>query len=318
MKSAICTLFEGDYHYGVGALTNSLYHYGFRGEIWVGYRGDLPPWSKNIKSEGRYDQYQVAEGCYLNFIKLDTNYHLTNYKPDFMLDLWENYCQNAESLFYFDPDIIVKSDWKYFEEWVSYGIALCEDVTSPVYSNHPLRLGWRKFYEPLGFKMQYETNLYVNGGFIGLTKDRQDFLVQWSKIQELMATEIGGLEKSNIGNQKTSIFVNQSGRNFLFSHTDQDALNITIMFNNFDYTFRGKEAMDIIPGGYTMSHAIGGVKPWRKKMLLSFFQTGSRPRLTDRLFWQFSDSPISLYSFLGLRLKQFDLFLASVFGRYLG
>jgi hypothetical protein len=235
-----------------------------------------------------------------------------------MLDLWKNYCDVADALFYFDPDIVVKSDWKYFEEWVSYGIALCEDIISPVYSNHPLRMGWRKFYELLGFKVQYETNLYVNGGFIGLTKDREEFLVQWVKIQELMATEIGGLEKSNIGNQKTRIFMNNLNRNFLFSHTDQDALNITIMFNNFDYTFRGKEAMDIIPGGYTMSHAIGGVKPWRKKMLLSLLQTGSRPRLTDKLYWQSVTYPIQLYTLFNLRLKQFDLLLSSILGRYLG
>ena len=44
MNITLCTLFEGNYHFGVAALSNSLIAAGYAGDLWVGYRGALPGW----------------------------------------------------------------------------------------------------------------------------------------------------------------------------------------------------------------------------------------------------------------------------------
>lgn len=39
MNEAKCIVFENHYHYGVAALSNSLFKHGVRGAFYVGYRG---------------------------------------------------------------------------------------------------------------------------------------------------------------------------------------------------------------------------------------------------------------------------------------
>ena len=48
MTSVVCTLFEGNYEFGVASLINSLYVNGFKGSIFVGFKGDLPFWVNNL------------------------------------------------------------------------------------------------------------------------------------------------------------------------------------------------------------------------------------------------------------------------------
>jgi hypothetical protein len=181
MISSVCTLFEGHYHYGVAALSNSLFKYGFRGTIYAGYRGELPHWAlKGIKVKlDKWDDAIILnsiDGLKIVFLKLNTNYSLTNYKPDFMIELWEGPANDSEALFYFDSDILINKSWIHFEQWVNCGVALCEDVNSPLQEFHPRRVGWRNYFTKYNIDLQFKNSIYVNGGFIGLIKNDFSFL----------------------------------------------------------------------------------------------------------------------------------------------
>ncbi len=66
MKAIICTLFEGRYHFGAAALVNSLYRAGYRGELYAGYKGELPFWALKAKESCLINEtdhtLNVAEG----------------------------------------------------------------------------------------------------------------------------------------------------------------------------------------------------------------------------------------------------------------
>ncbi len=146
MQSIVCTMFEGHYAIGAAAFANSLSANAFRGQIVMGYRGELPGWIKQLKEvDPTRSEYQIA-GMSIRFIPLDSvTIHLTNYKPDFMLQIFDLY-PNVDVVFYFDPDIFVKCCWSFFEEWAISGVSMVEDVNSPMYSTHPIRNKWRTYF----------------------------------------------------------------------------------------------------------------------------------------------------------------------------
>lgn len=248
-QAVICTLFEGHYHYGVAALVNSLYKQGFRGDIYAGYRGNLPPWvsaveeSAPISWEGS-KSFKVHADLRLHFLPLTTDYHFTNFKPDFMLLLWNTVAKEEQQLFYFDPDIVVVSPWHDFEKWVECGVAVCEDVNSPLAEYHPRRVAWRRYFSEHGVNLEFKSPIYVNGGFVGVQSP--DFLTLWKRIQELMALQIGGLQRSSL--KGAPLLDDNKGPFAPFSKTDQDALNVAIEAWDKEVSFVGQEGMAFKPG----------------------------------------------------------------------
>lgn len=319
MKSAVCTLFEGHYHYGVAALTNSLYFNGFRGTMYVGYRGKLPSWAlkgKDIvtKKWNKSTLLSISNDLKICFLLLDTKHSLTNYKPDFMLELLEN-IENIESLYYFDPDITVNKSWSHFEEWIECGVSLCEDVNSPYLQFHPRRVGWRNYFAKYGLNLAYRNSVYVNGGFIGLNESAKEFLIIWKYVQECMAEAIGGLGNSIFSNHNYKSTIPLRNGFQIFDKTDQDALNATLEIYQGKLSIIGLEAMGFKPGDSLMLHALGSPKPWKTNMIMRTLN-GRPPRLVDTGYWKYAWFPVKAHSKHLKIFKKISLYISKMIGRF--
>jgi hypothetical protein len=314
VTAAICTLFEGDYHLGLGALANSAYQNGWRGTLYAGYRGALPPWASSAAPAAVGSVLNFSRDAAIHFIPLTTPAHLTNYKPDFMLEVWNTVAAQADAMFYFDPDIVLHCPWKFFEEWVSYGVALCEDVNSPVGYNHPRRAGWKRYFAPHGIALRDVTEAYVNGGFVGVAKADKAFLRTWMEVQKAMARDLGDLRRANLGG-KDRLDESRTPPTYMFNCTDQDALNAAVMATHSAASIMGAAAMDFKPGGYVMAHALGVGKPWRKNYLLHSLE-GMRPQLVDHYYWSSVLRPIAVHSSAKVKFRKLQIALGGLIGRF--
>lgn len=320
MNSAICTVFEGHYHFGVATLSNSLFKKGYRGTIYVGYRGSLPNWIVTGQKEtvGKWaDAISLTPviGIRLVFLPIVSTYSLANYKPNFMLELWEGPAKNKDALFYFDPDIVVNNSWTCFEQWVNCGVAFCEDVNSPLQEFHPRRQGWKNYYKKHNIELHYKNQIYVNAGFVGLLNKDISFLRLWIQVQEVMAPAIGGLENSIFLNQAYNSTVLKLKGFQIFDKPDQDALNAAIGAYDGPVSYIGKDGMGFVPGDAVMFHALGSPKPWKANHFLRFF-TGRIPRKEDVAYWENCLSPILVHSKGKIRKKKIAIKISKFLGRF--
>ncbi len=312
MESVVCTLFEGSFHKGVAVLANSLYNNGFRGAMYVGYKGALPVWcsasvTKPFPQWPNATTLEVTSDFQIHFLPLTTHFHFTNYKPNFMLELWDGPAKTADSIAYFDPDIVVKCPWSFFETWMKYGAALVHEVVSnDMPPTHPLRMQWNNIIEQSGRKITREVHSYINAGFCGVARQHVEFLHTWKEVfQTGIDTSQLKAENFHLSKDRTSMFYTQ----------DQDVLNIAAMCSKAAISEMGPEAMDFIHGGYTMAHATGSSKPWTRKYLSAFLM-GFPPSSADKLYWVQSSGPIQCFSQNEVKRKKLAIKTVSFLGRF--
>ena len=317
MRSVVCTLFEGSYHYGVAALANSLASAGYRGDLVAGYRGALPSWAQDAKPAGnRWSEdsraLSLPEGPRVVFVPLATAVHFSNFKPDFMLELLSGPAADADAIFYIDPDICVERRWCDFEQWVAYGVALCEDVNSPLAQHHPRRMAWREYFAKFGLSLNYAIPEYVNAGFIGMRRQDEDFLKLWSRMMEFVALELGSMSSTKVSGG--AAFASKGPLN-CFDCSDQDALNAALEASEATASVVGAEAMGFKSGLVWLPHAVGGDKPWDRNYLRMALG-GVPPRRVDKSYWSHALGPIAAHSRSVRWQKVTSLRLGALIGRF--
>ena len=311
MKTAICTLYEGNYHFGVGALINSLVANHFSGDVFVGYRGALPPWLRQYhttKLVGWKDApfMKLSNGSTIYFLFLQTNIHFTNYKPQFLIDLTTGVCTNYDAIAYFDPDIVVCRHWEYFEDWMQHGVAVVHDIIMhDMPSTHPLRRNWEYIALQKGYAINHHLNAYVNAGFCGLHKNYWQFTQLWKSILDIALNEFN----ANPNQLKTN------PRPHPFFYPDQDAMNLSLMIFKGKISEIGPEGMAFRYGVVAMAHAVGSPKPWNRKIIPSFL-CGNLPNFAEKKYWQYVNGPIKIFSKFSLFLIKLKLNIVAFFGRF--
>jgi hypothetical protein len=313
----VCTVFEGHYHKGVAALVNSLSVNGFEGTIYAGYKGALPPWAVIEAKEKNYEVMRVKDNLKLHFLKFPDTAFLPYCKPNFMLDLFDTLEPQAERVIYFDCDIVVKCTFSYFEQWSDFGIMLVEDINSPISTTDPLRYQWVDYFKKHDISVRRDSNQYVNGGFIGMNRRAKGFLNTWNHIQNLVLEDMNAMKvdvhKSHLPEKISGL----KDRTYMFNRTDQDALNVAKDTTEEVLAIADSSAMDFKSVGFVMSHAAAKEKPWEKNWLKFVLKNGQRPSPTDRIFLNYTVSPISIYNNRERKIKQIHLKLASILGRVL-
>lgn len=313
MKSVVCTLFEGNYHHGVAALCNSLFNNNFRGDIFVGYRKELPHWANSAYENPSLEwengkTLKIAEDFKVHFLPVVTDWHLANYKPEFMLKLFSSSAKNAGSLFYFDPDIVVKCNWVFYEKWANAGVALVHEIiANDCPPSHPRRAIWKEAIDKIEMKIERDVHSYINSGFCGVKKSNIEFLETWSKVLQCFVDSFG-FSITHFDFQKFNHWD-------IYFAGDQDAFNISAMCSKSPISEMGPEAMDFIHGGFTMSHAVGGPKPWEKSFILSALK-GIPPSLPDKSFWKYAGTPLLTNSSGKIKIKHLSIKVASFIGRF--
>lgn len=303
----ICSICEGRYAYGVGALINSSIKNGFRGQFHVLIKDELPFWAKHLKkTEGNYF---INDYCTITFEKANWGYHLSYYKP-FLLDSLIKLNPNS-TIFYFDPDITIECDWNFFLDWVDIGPALCTDGNYPTLGkNHPWIVSWKNIFNIEKTKIFSDLIPYINSGFIGINSTQTDLIKKWIGFTNLLIEKGHNLKSFGPTQNKYS-----KERAFSICG-DQDILNAVLISHDYDISLFGVDGMGFNGSSYLMFHNIGR-KSWEKNFLKDFLITGRRISPADDSYLKNLKGTINLYSRRKLMMLSINIAITKLLQRVL-
>ncbi|AEU36887.1 hypothetical protein [Granulicella mallensis] len=300
----VCTLWEKDHHKGVATLVNSLVRFGYRGRVWTGYKGDLPAWAAGGVTQADTYIFSTGSGVEVVFVKVPTDLHFAQYKPTWMLRVLEEFEPDAQGVYYFDPDMFVVGAWTFFERWLTFGIAACEDVGYPFNPNHPLALGWRAYASQLGYTHWNEINAYFNSGLVGVSREMRSFLRLWDEVMNAIRRDFGAIEG-----------MRTPARTDLFHRPGQDGFTLATYLTTHPVSWVGPDGMAFERGEWLTVHAYLR-KPWRRKVLLDLLVSGEKPDRGARLYWELAGAPIQVESAARIRRHRWLVPLAAFLSRF--
>lgn len=301
--NVIATFAERDHIIGASVLYNSLLKNGFTGKFVIGVR-NLEEFPKRI-----YEKYKELKLMDLDveFRCIDTDLHFANYKPRFMLDLIDEFSE-LDKIIYIDPDIVVNCPFSWMSTWADHGPVLCADVNSSMPTHHPTRYEWMS---KIGFSAVRSLDAYFNSGFLALSRKDREFAVLWDALIRQYGSCDNPVDgKGDIGNWRVG------GRWKPFFSPNQDTLNVAAMMWEREIVTLGPDAMGFIDGITLIPHAIGKDKPWRCNYIIKSIK-GYRPRRVDKLFWEYSSSPIDFIGNCKCNQKRLELKISSLIARFI-
>ncbi len=302
---AVCTLADGDYLIGAGALANSLFASGFRGVLWIGYRGELPGWTHGAIRREAWSEKPVANGFAVRFVPIPAGDTLAIAKPDFALRVLDELAPDSVGVVFFDADVVVLGDWSFYVDWLEVGVGLCTETQPFKHANHPYRRHWRMMIEAVG-RTARDLDWYFNSGFLSVPRRHRDMLVAWSQLMGEYRRRVG----------QPILGIRHGDRLSPLWATDQEMLNAAAMATDLPLSILGPEGMNFVPLSLYMSHAITA-KPWRAAYLRNALR-GIRPGPADHHFWRFTQAPITVLPHAATRRQLLWLRIAAAIGRFYG
>ena len=304
--SVCLTLYEGDYEWGVGALANSLFKCGFRGTLFVGYRGSLPRWLPNDAHDTR--RWDIQDGFRLSFFELPNDIGIHQLKSFAMIRVLDELAPDADKIFLFDADIIALAKWSYFEALADNAAVVVVDAWFPrVSMQHPWRRAWLELCIDAGLPTRNFED-YHGSAFLGVPRSRRSLADAWWRLTlKLHAQRPDIVQHFKPGDRMTDPF----------HGTDQDLLAAAIMGTDVPVCSLGPEAFGFTGAPHTMLHP-AGMKPWRGSVLSRLLRKGIKPDLYVRNYFRYLKAPIDVGAGFQRFCRTLDIRCASALARVYG